>query len=213
MACHRAVQHGLRVSHLLTMMTEGGHRSAFHGVPAELLDAQSEALGIPIITRRTTTETYEQEFKSAICELRKTGVEGGVFGDIDIQEHQDWVDRVCRETGVQPLLPLWGYSQLQLLNEFMSAGFQAVVVAAKAELFAEEWVGSELDSELLAHLCDIGQNSNISVCGEAGEYHTLVLDGPLFEKRLEILDSRKVSRKGYHFLDVTAYELRSKSVE
>ena len=212
-ACYRAILDGLRVSHLLNMITEDGRRSCSHGLSAELIAAQSEAIGIPILQRRTAMERYEQEFKSAIHELGKVGVEGGIFGDIDFQEHREWVDRVCRETGVQAFLPLWSCHQTQILREFISSGFEAVLVAVKAELFGEEWVGRELDSTFITHVSDLKQELNISVCGEAGEYHTLVVDGPLFKRRIEILETSKVQRNGYHFLDVSKYELKAKCLK
>lgn len=212
-ACYRAVLDGLRVSYLLNMITEDGRRSCSHGLSAELIAAQSEAIGIPILQRRTAMERYEEEFKSAIHEFQKVGVEGGVFGDIDFDEHREWVDRVCQETHVQAFLPLWGCDQRQILKEFMSSGFEAILVAVKAELLGEEWVGRGLDSTFVTHVSDLKQKFDISLCGEAGEYHTFVVDGPLFKKRIEILESSKVQRNGYYFLDVSKYELKAKSLK
>lgn len=212
-ACYQAILDGLRVSHLLNMITEDGRRSCSHGLNAELIVAQSEAIEIPILQRRTVMERYEQEFKSAVQELRKVGVEGGIFGDIDFEEHREWVDRVCQETDVQAFLPLWGCDQRQILKEFMSSGFEAVLVAVKAELLGEEWVGRELDSTFITHISDLKEKFNISICGEAGEYHTFVVDGPLFKKRIDILESSKVQRNGYYFLDISKFELKATSLK
>ena len=212
-ACYRAILEGFRVSHLLNMITEDGRKSCSHGLSAELITGQSAAIGIPILQRKTAMETYEQEFKSAIHELRKVGVEGGIFGDVDFEEHREWVDRVCQAAGVQAFLPLWGCDQMQLLKEFIGAGFKALVVAVNGELFGEEWVGRELDSTFITHVSDLKQKFNISMCGEAGEYHTLVVDGPLFKKRIEILESSKVQRNGYYFLDISKYELKAKCLK
>lgn len=157
-------------------------------------------------------QAYEREFISAIHELRNVGVEGGVFGDIDLEEHRGWVERVCKKTNIRPFLPLWGRDQTQILKRFIGLGFKAVIVAANAELFGEEWIGGELDSAFFAHLVNLQERVNLSVGGEAGEYHTLVVDGPLFKKRIEILASSKVQRNGYHFLDIAKNRLRAKSV-
>jgi uncharacterized protein (TIGR00290 family) len=212
-ACHRAILEGLRVSHLLNMITEDGKRSCSHGLSAELIAAQSEAIGIPILQRKTAMGTYEQEFKGAIHQVRSVGVEGGIFGDIDFEEHREWVDRVCQETGVQAFLPLWGCDQMQILKEFITSGFEAIIVAVKAELCGEEWVGRGLDSAFITQVSDLKQRFNISICGEAGEYHTLVVDGPLFKKRIEILESSKMQRNGYYFLDISKYELKAKCLK
>jgi diphthine-ammonia ligase len=210
LAVHRAAKQGLQVSYLLNMLNQDGERSCFHGVRADLLRAQSEALEIPILQRTTAMGSYEEEFKAAIRELCKAGVEGGVFGDIDMGEHREWVERVCQEAGVQAFLPLWHADQAQLLKEFITSGFEAIVVATRAGLFAEEWIGASVDSEFAEHLLALQAEAGSSVCGEAGEYHTLVLNGPIFVRRIEITRVRTVKRGNYHFLDVLGYELKAK---
>ena len=104
-----------------------------------------------------------------------------------------------------PYLPLWGEDQHQLMEEFIDAGFIAVVVAVKSEFFGEEMLGKKIDRAFLASL-----GKNITPCGEAGEYHTLVIDGPIFKKRLEITDSEKVTRGDHHFLEISGMELKAK---
>jgi diphthine-ammonia ligase len=211
LACYEAIMSGLRVSHLLNMTTEDGKRSCWHGLRAELIEAQSQAIGIPVVQRNTPMQAYEREFRSAVHELRNLGVEGGVFGDIDLEEHRGWVEAVCNKTNIRPFLPLWGRDQTQILERFIGLGFKAVIVAVNAELFGEEWIGRELDCAFLAHLANLRERVNLSVGGEAGEYHTLVVDGPLFKKRIEILASSKVERNGYFFLDIAESRLRPKS--
>lgn len=213
LACYQAIMCGLRISHLLNMTTEDGKRSCWHGLGAELVVAQSQAIGIPVLQRKTPMQRYEREFKSAIHELRNVGVEGGVFGDIDVQEHREWVERICRQTSARPYLPLWGDDQRQILARFIALGFKAVIVAANAELFSEEWIGRQLDSGFFTHVVNLQRRVNLSVCGEAGEYHTLVVDGPLFEKRIEILESSRIRRNGYHFLNIWKHELTAKSLK
>jgi len=108
LACYKAIQdESLKVKYLLNMVSEDGRRSRSHGVSAALLKAQSDAMGIPIIQRKTTWESYEEVFKEAVSKLKKEGIEIGVFGDIDLQGHRDWVERVSKEIEIKPLLPLW----------------------------------------------------------------------------------------------------------
>ncbi len=206
LACYKAMQRGFIISHLLNFVDEYGERSRSHGLRIELLRAQSDALGIPIIQRPTAWETYEQEFKRIVSELKQIGVEGGIFGDIDLQVHRDWVERVCAEVGVKPLLPLWDMKREKILDEFIGAGFEAIVVATKANLLSEKWLGCKIDEELVRKL----SKQNIDLCGEAGEYHTFVIDGPIFKKRINILDSTKMLWNGKWILDITKYELRGK---
>src|SRR3972149_5641590 len=103
-AVHKAIQQGYEVANLLVMMSDHG-KSNFHMISTELLHAQSEAIGIPIVKWNTTPETYEQEFKKALTQMKTKGMEGIVTGDIyDVALHEPgWLDRVCKEVGMQPV--------------------------------------------------------------------------------------------------------------
>ena len=210
LACYRAVTGGLKVRCLLNMVTEDGERSRSHGLSAEVLQVQARAIGIPIVQRRTTWDTYEAEFKNGLLSLRRDGIEGGVFGDIDLDEHRQWVERVCGEVDIAPHLPLWGERQESLLRDFIDGGFEAVVIATKDDLLGEEWLGRKIDLDFLERLEKLRETEDITPCGEAGEYHTFVTDGPLFKQRVEIRETRKVLREGYWFLEILKCELRPK---
>jgi len=206
-ACYRATLSGLKVRYLANMITEDGKRSWTHGQSSELLQAQAQAVGIPLVQRRTTMANYEAEFKDMLLTLKREGVTGGIFGDIDVEEHRQWIDRVCQGVDITPYLPLWGQSQEKILRDFIDLGFEAVVVVTKADLLGEEWLGHKIDLDFLSHL---KQTNGIQLCGEAGEYHTFVIDGPLFSQRIEILKTNKVFREGYWFLEILQYDLRTK---
>ena len=206
-ACYQAMVSGLKIRYLVNMITEDGRRSWTHGQTAELLQAQSQAIGIPLVQRRTTMASYEAEFKDLLLSLKQDGVGGGIFGDIDLEEHRQWVDRVCSEVGITPYLPLWGQDQEKVLRDFIDSGFEAVVVVVKADLFGEEWLGRKVDLDFVSQLKQINE---IGLCGEAGEYHTFVIDGPLFRKRIEILETNKVLREGHWFLEILSWDLKLK---
>jgi diphthine-ammonia ligase len=210
LALHRAIVSGLDVRYLANTITEDGKRSFSHGISAEVIRAQAQAIGIPLAQRPTTRETYEAEFINMLRTFKQEGIEGGVFGDIDFNAHREWIERVCREADITPLLPLWLESQDKLLREFIDAGFEAIVVAAKADLFGEEVLGQTVDRAFVKHLKELGKTKKITPCGESGEYHTLVIDGPIFQKRLEILETRKVLREGTRFLEILSTELKTK---
>ena len=211
LACYRAVARGLKVRYLANMVAEDGKRSYSHGLAPRVLEAQAQAIGIPLIQRRARRDNYEAEFKKMLLSLKEEGVSGGVFGDIDLDEHRQWIERVCGDVAFTPHLPLWEEQQEKLLREFISLGFIAIVVAAKAELFGKEWLGRKVDRDFLDHLESLSKTKDVTPCGEAGEYHTLVVDGPLFERRLEILRSRRVLREGRWFLSILEVELGDKS--
>ena len=210
LACYLATTKGLKVSCLANMITEDGQMSMTHGQSSELLQVQSRAIGIPLVQRRTTWNGYEAEFKEMLRAFKREGINGGVFGDIDLDEHREWVERVCREVDVTPHLPLWGQRQENLLRDFVDLGFEAIVVATRADLLGEEWLGRRIDPGFISELLELQETKKITPCGEAGEYHTLVVDGPLFQQRLEILETRKTLKDGYWFLEVLATELKAK---
>ena len=210
LACYRAVARGLKVRYLANMVAEDGKRSYSHGLAPRVLEAQAQAIGIPLIQRRARRDNYEAEFKKMLLSLKEEGISGGVFGDIDLDEHRQWIERVCGDVAVTPYLPLWGEKQEELLKDFISLGFTAIVVAAKAELFDREWLGRKVDRDFLDHLEVLKETKEVTPCGEAGEYHTLVVDGPFFERRLEILRSRRVLREGRWFLSILEVGLGDK---
>lgn len=201
-ACYKASESGYDVKYLLNMAYDNEERSRTHGLTTSILEAQSEAMGIPLLSKKTKDDTYEEEFKKAIAMLKGEGVEGGVFGDMDVEQHREWVTRVCNESGVNCHLPLWGAKQRELLKEFIQTGFKAIIVCVKEAKLGQEYIGRMVDMEFYDELCSKEKEKDITVCGEAGEYHTLVVDGPNFIKSLDIVESGKIYKDGYWFLDI-----------
>ena len=205
LALYHAIQHCGIPKALLTMMTEDKERSRSHGLPITVFKKQASSLDIPLVLHSSSWAEYEETFLFAARELRKEGVEHGVFGDIDLPEHKAWVDRVCSEVGVESIEPLWRYDPKAVLTEFVNSGFKAIVINVKADLFGEDWLGRELNAQFIADLPD-----TIHLCGEHGEYHTFVLDGPLFQQRVEILSSNTELKDGNWLLDISEYNLSDK---
>lgn len=185
-------------------------RSMSHALKLELLKAQSQALGIPLVTRKVTWEAYEQGFKELVNKLKQGGAEGCIFGDVWVAEHREWTERVCKELGIKALSPLFGDKPETLFKEFINLGFEAIVVVVKKEYLGDEWLGRKLDQEFLNELLEINKERKVDVLGEMGEYHTFVYDGPIFKKRIKILKTQKVSRNGYTYLDIPRFKLADK---
>jgi diphthine-ammonia ligase len=207
-ACYKAVQIGLDVSSLVTFVTKDGE-SNFHKLHPQLLDAQSHAVGIPLVKQATTWDTYEREFKNAINKLKATGIEGLVTGDIyEVALHeQGWLERVCRELKITPIRPLWQGNTKKILEGFITEGFKATVVKVKTELLGEEWLGRELNMQFLNDIVKLG---NVDPCGEGGEYHTFVTDGPSFKESIRILETKKMAHDGYGHLEIKRFEVKPK---
>ena len=198
LALYRAVRAGATPSLLLTMLQENGERSRSHGLPLEILQAQAASLGTPLITRTASWSQYEPVFIATLQELQKTGVEAGVFGDIDSEDHRLWEEKVCKAARIKAHLPLWKTPRLELIDEFLTLGFEAMIVATCDEKMGKEYLGERLDSELVGKFVQMG----IDPSGEVGEYHTIVTDGPIFARPLRLSVGKQVLRSGYWFLDV-----------
>ena len=198
LALWNAVQAGARPRLLLTMMVETGQRSRSHGLSLDILSLQSAALGIPLATRSASWDSYEKVFTLALEGIRSEGIDTGVFGDIDIEDHRRWVERVCSTQGVGAILPLWGRDHRNLVEEFLDAGFEAVIISVKEEKLDKEFLGMQLSGEILDRFAQVG----VDASGEGGEYHTVVTNGPLFSRRVNLSTKGSVLRDGYWFLDV-----------
>ncbi|MBN2462829.1 MAG: diphthine--ammonia ligase [Dehalococcoidia bacterium] len=206
-ACWKAISQGLKVSHLLNFINTDSTRAMSHGLDRKLIALQAQAMALPILQQKVTWETYEAGFKEALAKLKLKGITGLITGDIYLQEHKDWIDRVCGESGVKAILPLWKIDTARLLTDFIDAGFKAIVVSVKAKFLGKEWLGRQVDSKLASEFTQM----NIDVCGEAGEFHTFVYDGPLFKKPIKIGKSVPISRDSHWTLDIQEYSLGNPS--
>lgn len=198
LALDQAVRQGGKPRRLLTMLTEDGERSRSHGLPRALLETQARSLGIPITFRAASWENYEPVFLGALRELRMEGIEAGVFGDIDLEPHREWVERVCGLAEILPVHPLWQRERRGLLTEFINLGYQATIVALKEDKLEPRFLGRMIDMEALAEL----EGARVDVAGEEGEYHTVVTAGPLFSAAISLKAKGRIRREGYWFMDV-----------
>lgn len=198
LALHRAVGQGASPLALVTMLREDGERSRSHGLSTMVLRAQAEALGVELVTRTTSWDGYRDAFMDALKEVRSRGADLGVFGDIDLQGHRDWVEGVCSEAGVEPLLPLWEERRETLLAELLRNGYEAMIVAVKDSELDPGYLGRTLSEGVVEDL----RSRGIDLSGEAGEYHTLVVNGPLFRHPLRVRAGGVASKDGHSFLEL-----------
>jgi uncharacterized protein (TIGR00290 family) len=207
LACYKAIKEGHQIKYLLNFISDQYKRCCFHGIEANLIHLQAELIGIPLIQKEVGADMakYETEFKEAVSETKVRGIQGMVFGDVYLEEHKNWVERVCEDLEIVPIEPLWNHSPLEMMEEFIHLGFKAVVVSCKADILGKDFIGRLFDKDLLQEL----KMKNICPCGENGEFHTFVIDGPIFKRRIEILESEPVLKEGFWrhwFLDIKTYK-------
>lgn len=200
LALWRTLRAGARLDCLLTMFTEDGERSRSHGLARSVLEAQSAAVGVPLLSHSATWDDYEAAMVDLLREAAARGVTAVVFGDIDIPRHRAWEESVCQQAGLTALLPLWQHGRLAILDEWWAAGFEARVVVVREQFVDRRYLGRVLNRDTAAELAATG----VDACGENGEFHTVVTAGPLFQRRLEFACGEQILRSGCWFQDISA---------
>lgn len=206
-ACYKAMKNGYKVRYLLNFISQEFKRVSFHGVWHELVGLQSQALAIPLLQKEVPTGQYEKTFRQSLRNLKSEGITTLIAGDIFLLDCRNWVEDVCKEEGFKVIEPLWGISSKEILKEFVKTGFKATVTATDAKSLNEDWVGRVIDKQFIE---DLEKLKTIDLCGEHGEYHTFVFDGPFFKQKIEIQEAKKIFRENYWFLDIQKYKLSEK---
>lgn len=197
-ALMQAIQLGYTSLVLLNVLNEEGKISRSHGIPSAILKKQATAAGLPVHLINSSWQDYEKNFTDALIELKEQyQLNYAVFGDIDLQPHRDWEEKVCANAGLTALLPLWKQDRRQLVNQILEAGIETMIVSCN-EIMGERFIGKTITSSLVDEL----ESMNIDTCGENGEFHTLVLDCPLFANRLDVNVARALYHEGYWFSEL-----------
>jgi len=196
-ALMKAVEAGHTPCALLNMMNEEGATSRSHRIPKAILEAQAAAAQIPIHLEPASWKDYQPKFIAAISSLKvQYALDAVVFGDIDLQEHRDWEEAQCSKVGLEAMLPLWKLDREALVLEMLRESVRAMIISCN-ETMGESFLGRFLDNDTIADLKDIG----VDVCGENGEFHTVVIDCPLFERPVSLGPGKKIKEGGFWFLE------------
>ena len=199
MAYYRAIQSGMTPKKLLTMFQEDETISKSHVLPFEVVQAQADLVGIPLIIRGAGWTDYEVKFIEAMDECRAEGITHGVFGDIDLVGHLEWVQKTCAKSEIVPIHPLWQEPRRSILEEMLKVGFEAVIVVINTQMMPSSYIGRTFTLELMNELEALGIDS----CGENGEFHTIVINGPIFSSRVPVTFGDVRENENYVFLDVS----------
>jgi len=182
LALYRMIQQGHTPVAMITTVNPEQDRSWFHGIQKELLLAVSESLDIPLIIGECEPDDYTETLQACLVEAKRQGAEACVFGDIDIDEHRAYDEEICAESGLECLLPLWLNDRTALVNELLEAGFKAIIKIVDTSKLDASLLGQKLTTAIVQKIVSAGAD----ICGENGEYHTFVSDGPIFKTAVPI---------------------------
>jgi diphthine-ammonia ligase len=176
LAAHRARRDSHEIACLVNFYDEETGRVRFHATRAELIAAQADAMGVPLLQRGTTWPGFETAFRETLDTLARDGIEGIVFGDIHLADVRAWYETRVRAAGLAHVEPLWGEAPRELLEEFVATGGRAVVTCCELDKLDESWLGRVIDERFVREIVALP----IDPCGENGEYHSFAFAGPLF---------------------------------
>ena len=203
-ALHRMRAIGdLEICALLVTVNADADRVAMHAVRRQLLEAQASRLGLPLrvveIPSPCPNDIYEMRMADALVTARAEGIDHMIFGDLFLEDVRAYRERNLADTGITPVFPLWGEPTDRLAHHMVDAGVRAVLTCVDPAVLPAEFAGRDYDEALLADL-----PAGIDPCGERGEFHTFVWDGPGFDAPLTIRRCETVTRDGYVFCDILA---------
>lgn len=196
-ALMKLLDQGHRLRVVMNVMDENQEYSKSHGLTQEILRAQARALNTPIQLAAASWSTYEENFISNLHQIKMDHhIEGMVYGDIDIQKHRVWEEKVSAAAGLEAYLPLWQGDRKVLVESMIDAGIKAIIVSCNHTL-GLDFLGEEITHDLIPKL----EAKGVDVCGENGEFHTLVVDCPLFNQSIQIEKGEKVKTDNYCFIE------------
>lgn len=198
-ALYQAQKQGFNVKYLLHLYNPDNSRIRFHGYRKELIKKQAKAMGLEPLTMPARGDKYRQDFKYALEELKKNGVKGLIFGEINLEDCREYNQTIVKEAGLQYRAPLWGKPTKSILENFIKQGFKAKVCSVWLKKLNKKYLGREINKEFLK---DILREENVDPCGENGEYHSLVYNGPCFKKPLSYKIYGVHQEKENIFLDI-----------
>ncbi len=198
LAHYRMARAGHEPVALLTAFHTGRNRSWWHGIPPDLMEAVAQSLGLPLILCACGPEDYGEGLESGLRKAKAMGAETCVFGDIDIEAHADYDRARCEAAGISCELPLWQGGREPLLQECLASGFKPMIKTIRSDILDESLLGRTLTPALAKKIAAAGAD----ICGENGEYHTFVFDGPLFRRPVRVQNFGVVDLGAYKTVDI-----------
>jgi uncharacterized protein (TIGR00290 family) len=174
----------IEIKYLLTVLSSEYERISMHGVRRELLQLQAKNIGIELkeiyLPQSASMEIYDEVMRKTFDQFKKDGIEFSIFGDIFLEDLKKYREDRLAEVDIKGLFPLWKRSSKEILEEFIDLGFKTVIVCVNEKCLDKSFAGRVIDKDFLKDL-----PGNVDPCGENGEFHTFVFDGPIFKKKID----------------------------
>ena len=213
LSCFKAIQENYKVNCLLNLVSRANDLVSFHAFHKEIVTMQSKAVQIPVFQKKIYPQhsnrvQFEKELKEIFIGLRDKGIDGLIFGYVLPGDYQrKLVNRLSLEVGLKLIEPLYKKNSKRIILEFIRLGFKAVIVNLDTGIIDKYWLGRLLDEKFVEYL---DNKNGVDVCGDKGEYHTLVIDGPLFKRSISIEKSSKLTVNGRSLLNIQQCSLNRK---
>ena len=181
LALHSMIEQGHEPVALITMFNEESNRSFFHGADNKMIQAYSEALRIPVLITPAKGADYHLAMEESLKKAVSMGAEVACFGDIDIEDNRKWAEKRARNANLKSAFPLWRKDREENVYELIELGYKCIIKSINNTLLPKSILGKAIDVNVIDEIKKCG----IDICGENGEYHTLVVDGPIFHEALK----------------------------
>jgi ABC transporter with metal-binding/Fe-S-binding domain ATP-binding protein len=203
-AIYRAMDMGLNVKFLVTIVPKSDESYMFHHPNVRWARLHAEAMGIPLVTKETEGKEGKEieDLKEAIKPL-KPEIDGVVSGALASRYQKERIDALCRQLGLESISPHWKRDMIAYMNELLICGFDVIITSVAAEGFDQSWLGRRLDRHALKDLEKLHEKHGIHLGGEGGEYESFVLDAPMFRKKIRIIRAHKEwdGARGFFIID------------
>ncbi|MEE8134254.1 MAG: hypothetical protein V3T56_04325 [Gemmatimonadales bacterium] len=199
LALDRARRGGLDVRFLANIYEGSTGRVRFHGVRQGLIATQARALGLEYVAAATSPQSFEDAFLATLRRLKASGVTGIIFGNIHLEDVRAWYEERVTANGLEHIEPLWGAPAVEIAWEVVERGYRPIIVGVDLARPAVAYLGREFDADVVT---EMSTTDELDPCGEAGEYHTFVFDGPEFKTPVDYEVGETMEIDGHRFIDL-----------
>ncbi len=204
MATYKALEHGWRVKYLVSMISKNLESYMYHSSNIHLTELSAQAMNIPLIKAGTKGEKEREleDLRLVLSDLKDDGVEAIFTGALASQYQKSRIDKLCDSLSLKSCAPLWHRDPLEYMEELIKADFEVIIVSVSAEGLDESYLGRRIDEELLDELLNLHDKYGVHLAFEGGEAETLVLDCPLFQKKINIIEAENIWQRdsGHYFI-------------